>query len=33
MENLIFVLIALGIGGVAGYLYAVRKFGISKKAD
>ena len=33
MENLIFVVIALGIGGAAGYLYAKRKYGISKKAD
>jgi hypothetical protein len=33
MENLIFVLIALGVGGVAGFMYAKQKYGISKKAD
>ena len=33
METLFFVGVALGIGGVAGYLYAKNKYGLSKKAD
>lgn len=33
METLFFVAVAFAIGGTGGYLYAKRKYGLSKKAD